>query len=96
MDNLVLNQHTIPYIHVAKTVPIFINLFTWHLPKIPNLYLPNVDHMMVVLNYLTYLTCLRNGRFWWEDSKISQNAMTFIANMSIRQRNTQNFPFDHT
>ena len=25
MDNLVLNQHTIPYIHVAGTVPIFIN-----------------------------------------------------------------------
>ena len=24
-DNLVLNQHTIPYIHVARTVPIFIN-----------------------------------------------------------------------
>ena len=23
-DNLVLNQHTIPYIHVARTVPIFI------------------------------------------------------------------------
>ena len=21
MDNLVLNQHTIPYIHVARTVP---------------------------------------------------------------------------
>ena len=25
MDNLVLNQHTIPYIHVARTVPVFIN-----------------------------------------------------------------------
>ena len=24
-DNLVLNQHIIPYIHVARTVPIFIN-----------------------------------------------------------------------
>ena len=30
MDNLVLNPHTIPYIHVARTVPIFIKLFTWH------------------------------------------------------------------
>ena len=34
MDNLVLNQHTIPYIHVARTVPIFINLVTWHFAKI--------------------------------------------------------------
>ena len=24
-DHLVLNQHTIPYIHVTRTVPIFIN-----------------------------------------------------------------------
>ena len=51
--------------------------------------------MMVVLNYLTYLTHLRNDRFWWEDSEISQNAMTFIANVSIRWRNIRNFPFDH-
>ena len=34
---------------------------------------------MVVLNYLTTLTHLRNGRFWWEDSEILQNAMAFIA-----------------
>ena len=27
-DNLVLNQHTIPYIHVVRTVPIFITAFT--------------------------------------------------------------------
>ena len=27
-DNLVLNQHTIPYIHVVRTVPIFIIAFT--------------------------------------------------------------------
>ena len=27
-DNLVLNQHTIPYIHVVRTVPIFIIVFT--------------------------------------------------------------------
>ena len=29
-DNLVLNQHTIPYVHVARTVPIIIIVFTWH------------------------------------------------------------------
>ena len=52
--------------------------------------------MMVVLNYLTYLTHLRNGRFWWEDSKISQNAMTFIANVANRKRNSRNFLFDNT
>ena len=40
---------------------------------------------MVVLNYLTTLTHLRNSRFWWEDSEISQNAMAFIANMSERE-----------
>ena len=27
-DNLVLNQYTIPYVHVARTVPIFIIGFT--------------------------------------------------------------------
>ena len=27
-DNLVLNQHTIPYIHVARTVPTLIIAFT--------------------------------------------------------------------
>ena len=27
-DNLVLNQHTIPYIHVVSTVPILITAFT--------------------------------------------------------------------
>ena len=26
-DNVVLNQHTIPYIHVVRTVPIFIIAF---------------------------------------------------------------------
>ena len=29
-DNLVLSQHTIPYVHVARTVPIFIIVFKWH------------------------------------------------------------------
>ena len=52
--------------------------------------------MMVVLNYLTTLTRLRNGRFWWEDSEILQNAMAFIANMSNSEGNSGNFPFDHT
>ena len=52
--------------------------------------------MMVVLNYLTYLTRLRNGRFWWEYSEISQNAMALTANMPNRKRNIRNFPFDHT
>ena len=48
MDNLVLNQHTIPYVHVARTVPIFINFIymafcinmVYFTPMIPMLYLP--------------------------------------------------------
>ena len=32
-DNLVLNQHTIPYVHVARTVPIFIIVLHGILPK---------------------------------------------------------------
>ena len=48
MGNLVLNQHTIPYIHVARTVPIFINFIymafcmkmVYFTPMIPMLYLP--------------------------------------------------------
>ena len=32
-DNLVLNQHTIPYIHVARTVPIFIIVLHGILPR---------------------------------------------------------------
>ena len=50
---------------------------------------------MVVLNYLNILTCLRNGRFWWEDGEISQNALAFMANVSNRKRNSRNFPFDN-
>ena len=48
MDNLVLNQHTVPYVHVARTVPIFINFIymafcinmVYFTPMIPMLYLP--------------------------------------------------------
>ena len=32
-DNFVLNQHTIPYIHVARTVPIFIIVLHGILPR---------------------------------------------------------------
>ena len=49
--------------------------------------------MIVVLNYLTYLTHLRNSRFRWEDSEISQNAMALTANVPNRKRNIRNFPF---
>ena len=27
-----------------------------------------------------FLICLRNGRFWWENSQISQNALALTAN----------------
>ena len=48
MDNLALDQHTIPYIHVARTVPIFIDFIyvafcikiVYFTPIIPMLYLP--------------------------------------------------------
>ena len=54
---------------------------------------------MVVLNYLTTLTRLRNGRFWWEDSEILQNAHGFYgqcANMPNSEGNSGNFPFGNT
>ena len=49
MNNLVLNQHTIPYIHVARTVPIHKNFIymafcinmVYFTPMVPILYLPN-------------------------------------------------------
>ena len=52
--------------------------------------------MMALLNYLTTLTHLRNGRFWWENSEISQNAMALTANMPNSERNSRNFPFGNT
>ena len=52
-------------------------------PMIPILYLPKGRPYDGGIKLLNYLTHLRNGRFWWEDSEISQNATTFIANMSI-------------
>ena len=52
--------------------------------------------MIVLLNYMTTLTHLRNGRFWWDNIEISQNAMALIANMSNRKRNSRNFPFGNT
>ena len=60
MDNLVLNQNTISYIHVAGTVPIFINLFYMaYCLRYPIYICQSGDHMMVELNYLIYLTHLR-------------------------------------
>ena len=104
MNNLVLNQHTIPYIHVARTVPIYINFIymafciniVYFTPMAPILYLPNCrlyDGGIKLLNL--FLTCLRNGRFW-ENSEISQNAMALTANVPNRKRNIRNFPFGHT
>ena len=52
--------------------------------------------MIVLLNYITTLTLLRNGRFWWEIFEISQNAMALIDNMPNSERNNRNFPFGHT
>ena len=64
--------------------------------KVPKLYMLRCRQFDGGIKLLTTLTHLRNGRFWWEDSKILQNAMAFIANMSNRQRNTRNNPFDNT
>ena len=63
---------------------------------IPNLYLPKCRPYDGGIKLLNLFDTFKNGRFWWEDSEISQNAMTFIANMSNRKRNIRNFPFDHT
>ena len=48
MDNLLLNQHTIPYVHVARKVPIFIDFIymalcinmVYFTPMVPILQLP--------------------------------------------------------
>ena len=42
------------------------------------------------------MTCLRNGRFHWENIEISQNAMALIANVPNSERNNRNFPFSNT
>ena len=68
----------------------------YFIPKLPNLYLPKCRQYDSGIKLLTTLTHLRNGRFWWEDSEILQNAMAFIANVSNREINTRNFPFDNT
>ena len=65
-------------------------------PKIPNLYLLKCRQYDGVIKLPNLLTHLRNGRFWWEDSEISQNAMAFIGNMSNSEGNSRNFPFDNT
>ena len=47
MDNLVLNQHAVPYIHVPRTVPIFMTFIymafcikmVYFIPLIPMSYL---------------------------------------------------------
>ena len=52
--------------------------------------------MIVLLNYITTLTHLRNGRFWWGNIEILQNAMALIANVPNSERNIINFPFGHT
>ena len=52
--------------------------------------------MIVLLNYITTLTHLRNSRFWRENIKILKNAMALIANVPNSERNNRNFPFGNT
>ena len=76
MDNLVMNQHTTPCIHVARTIPIFINLFTKHFcinmvyctPKIPNLYLLRCRQYDGGIKLLDHLDTFKNWQIF--DEKI--------------------------
>ena len=105
MDSWVLNQHTTPCMDVVRTIPTFIKFYlqgilhkysVFYTQRYPIYSCLGVANMIVLLNYMATLTCLRNGRFWWENIEISQNATALIANMSNRKRNSRNSPYGNT
>ena len=81
------NTHIYKFIYKAFCINM-----VYFTPMIPKLCLPKCGQLDGGIKLLDHLTCFRNGRFWWEDSKILQNAMAFMANMSNIKRNSRNFP----
>ena len=83
------NTHIYKFIY--KTLYLKTVYFT---PMIPNLYVPRCGQLGGGIKLFEYFDTFKNGRFWWEDGEISQNALAFMANVSNRKRKSRNFPFD--
>ena len=71
---------------VVRTIPTFITFYiqgilhkygVFYTLRYPIYICLGVDNMIVLLNYITPLMHLRNGRFCWEDIEISQNCHGF-------------------